>query len=462
MLVYGSGPLAIAAIAAMRSRGLLAPTPVWVLVVIILGAGVANYTTSTWLARSPSSGFRLHARVAASVLSTAAVIYGAGWGAVLVIAYALGSSELLRSVGPRTLRANLVWNYVAILGGETAVALGLAPSVIDPTLGHAIAITGAICLTIVTVVLATTAQAVECAEEELRERSAYFEALVEHATDVIGDLTPDGTVRRVSPAVTDLLGYEPDDVEGQPVARFLAPEHAELLQGTLEQIVASPGRSMTFEIRLHHRDGAERDAVATLTSTSSHGRDGIIVNLHDVTLQRQLEAQLRHDARHDSLTGLLNRKAFARVSERVSAEACEQGAPVSVLFVDLDGFKNINDSFGHETGDRVLVETARRLQGCIRTGDVLARLGGDEFAILVRHGGDGQGPTDVADRILRSLTERIPGLPHDTRVGASIGIAVRTTDGIEISTLMRQADEAMYRAKSTGRARWEVATGSQP
>ena len=455
--VYAFGPLAIPPVLWVRSEGLLAPTPMWLLAAIILCTGALNLSGSMWFAAKPESVVRLHVRVAMSVLCTGTVVYAAGWGPVLVIAYSLGSAEMMRTIGPRTTAPNMVWNGIAIVLGELAVAVGLAPSVIDPTLGHAIAIVGGACLMVVTDVLGRAGRAADEAEEALRQRGLHFESLIERATDVIGVISTTGTVYSVSPASLSMLGYAPDEVKGRPISMFLHPDQIVGLDAMLQQVVERRGEPLAIEIKLVHRDGTDRVVSATLTApTADWEEDAIVVNLHDMTTQRHLEEQLRHDARHDPLTGLLNRAAFAHESERVCDRASRRGWTVGMLFIDLDGFKQINDSFGHETGDRVLVETATRLTDCLRSGETLARLGGDEFAVLI-HSLDGiSDATHVADRILDVVSAPIPGLPEDARVGASIGIALRSNDGIEMSTLMRQADEAMYSAKRNGRSRWEL------
>ena len=196
--VYAAGPVAVVAVWWLHGKGLIASTPMWVLAAIILGTGVANLATSIWLDRRPQSTLRLQVRIALSVLCTATVIYAAGWGSVLLIAYALGSAELLRTVGGRTVRPNMVWNWVAILAGEIAVAVGIAPTMIDPGLGHTIALVGGLCLMIVTDVLGRAAQATEAAQAQVRERGARFEALVERAADIIGVISTDGSVVSVS------------------------------------------------------------------------------------------------------------------------------------------------------------------------------------------------------------------------------------------------------------------------
>jgi len=455
LAVYGASPAALVGLWWLRSAHLIADTSLWVLGVILAAGGATNLTTSLLLRAHPTSRWCTHARVAASTLVTAATVYAVGWGSLLLVAYAVGSAELLRTVGPDTTRPNLIWNWVAIGAGELAVEAGWAPSVVDPKLGHAVAISGAILLAIVTRVLGESARATEVAEDLVRARALHFEALIEHASDLIGVVSADGVIISVSPAVTPLLGYTPAEVAGRPVADFIDPRFVDGIDARLGAATDRVGEASSFELWLRHKNGGNRLVVATLTVPSNDWSNHIVLNVHDVTTQRDLEQQLRHDARHDALTGLLNRKAFGEATERSCARASRSHGTVGLLYIDLDGFKQINDTFGHDAGDRVLVEAGHRLRDCLGSGETVARLGGDEFAVLVDAVHDDR-HVELAESILDSLGRPIDGLPNDVRVGASIGIALRSTDGIEISTLMQDADAAMYTAKRKGRARWEI------
>ncbi len=455
MAIYGAPVAAIAALWWLRSAELIADTSLWTHAIILVVGAIANYTSSLWTRAQPTNPVAIHARVAASVLATGALIYATGWGSLLAVAFAIGSAELLRTVGPATMIPNLIWNFIAVASGELTIELGWAPSVVSPALSHALAITGLILLAIVTRVLGDAATATEAAEDLVRERALHFEALIEHASDLIGVVCSDGTIVSVSPAVTHMLGYEPDEVAGRAISDFVEERFAQHVPEILDLAVERVGVPTSYEFRARHADGSERLVVGTLTTPTADWGDHIVLNLHDVTTQRDLETQLRHDASHDALTGLMNRKAFGDASERACARAARQGRTVGMLYIDLDGFKQINDTFGHDAGDRVLIEAGRRLRTCLTDGETLARLGGDEFAVLV-DAVSGNRAIELAECILSTIGEPIEGLPNDARVGASIGIALRSSDGIEISTLMQDADAAMYAAKRNGRARWEL------
>ena len=438
----------------LRDAHIIAQTPLWVFCLLLVVTAPINIAATAWLRRKPESALRIHARVAGTVLSTAAIIYAAGWGSVLIVAYALGTAEMLRTAGPSVIRPNLVWNWLAIGLGELTVQLGWAPSKVPLGLSHAIAITGGISLAIVTNVLSQSAEATEKAETRLRDRGAHFEELIEHATDIIGVISRSGAIQSMSPAINTLLGYEPSEVQGMPIDRFM-DDHELAVVAAFVGSMERHEEVGQIELRVRHRDGTTRLVVATLSSPADWG-DLIIVNIRDITRQRQLEERLRHDASHDSLTGLLNRKSFGEACEAACAKAAGLGNTVGMLYIDLDGFKQINDSFGHDLGDTVLIETAGRLLTCAGRGQRVARLGGDEFAVLIESLSDESEAIELAERILDSVSRPIAVLADGVSVGASIGIALRSDEGIEMSTLIREADAAMYTAKRNGRARWEL------
>ncbi len=171
----------------------------------------------------------------------------------------------------------------------------------------------------------------------------------------------------------------------------------------------------------------------------------------DITQMRRAEAAIRRRANVDPLTGLSNRARFLEQLESTVRLARRSGRQAALLFVDLDRFKNVNDSLGHGTGDRLLEEAARRIVGCVRSTDTVARLGGDEFTVLLHDAGEGLGPAKVAEKITRRLSRRFDLDGHEVYAGASIGITVCPEDGDDPGTLLKNADMAMYRAKEAGR-----------
>ena len=184
---------------------------------------------------------------------------------------------------------------------------------------------------------------------------------------------------------------------------------------------------------------------------------GVVGIIHDITERKRTEQQLVHNAFHDGLTGLPNRALFSdRLGRLIAAARRNQNHRFGVLFLDLDRFKIINDSLGHLRGDQLLVAIARRLEACVRQGDTVARLGGDEFAILLGEMTDLAEATRIAERVQLELALPFQLDVHEVFTSCSIGIAVSTSGYEKPEEILRDADTAMYRAKTTGRARYEV------
>lgn len=181
----------------------------------------------------------------------------------------------------------------------------------------------------------------------------------------------------------------------------------------------------------------------------------------DITWRKQHEEAALRDARCDPLTGLPNRRAFAERLGQVASNARLAGETIGVLFVDLDGFKLVNDKHGHEYGDLVLVEAARRISACARGGDLCARLGGDEFVIIVREVSVEEDTHVVARRCIDSLSAVMLFRGIEVSIGASIGISISQRGSETAETLLRQADLAMYEAKRAGRGTYAVFAGGK-
>jgi len=180
---------------------------------------------------------------------------------------------------------------------------------------------------------------------------------------------------------------------------------------------------------------------------------GLVLTLRDVTERRRLERELTHRANHDALTGLANRLLFSDRVQRAFGRATRPGAVVAVLFIDLDDFKVVNDSLGHEAGDQVLAAVGQRLTAALRSDDTAARLGGDEFAILIEDAHDVLAVENIADRVVRALAEPVPLGATVVTTSASVGVAT-TVDATDSTELLRQADLALYVAKGAGKGRW--------
>ncbi|HEY4189165.1 MAG TPA: EAL domain-containing protein [Candidatus Limnocylindrales bacterium] len=285
---------------------------------------------------------------------------------------------------------------------------------------------------------------------DLRGREARFRSLLQNSSDAQAILDADGRVRYESVAVERILGYKAGDWEGRPFGSLVHDEDRSAVEQALADLASGPGAERRFEFRIQHTDGTWRTMEAIGRNLlEDPAVAGIVINHRDITERKVLEAQLTRQAFHDALTGLPNRALFTdRVSHALKRRG-RQHRGVVVLFVDLDDFKAINDSLGHQAGDRVLQEVGERLRTTVRPGDTVARLGGDEFAFLLEDVADPADAEEVAERVALSLGAPLAVGGVEVALRASVGIAV-AEDGDTAADLLRDADTAMYTAKAHG------------
>jgi len=309
--------------------------------------------------------------------------------------------------------------------------------------------------------------------QDLGERKELFRLITEHAADMIAVVDVTGKRLFNSPAYQRVLGYSSEELRSSSPLEQIHPDDQRKVMEAADQ-ARRTGIGKKLEYRIRHKNGTW----LVLESTASAVRDErgqvdklVIIN-RDVTERKLAEARLEHTALHDALTDLPNRAMFRDRLQRAFERSKKNPAyKYAVLFVDIDGFKVFNDSMGHSVGDEILVQISRRLANCLRFEDtlfrpfdgeksipigdeVLARLGGDEFTILLSALQD---PTDamrVAHRIQEALgTFSVEG--REVFISASIGIALSTTPHAQAEELLRDADLAMYRAKTLGKSRCE-------
>jgi diguanylate cyclase (GGDEF)-like protein/PAS domain S-box-containing protein len=275
-----------------------------------------------------------------------------------------------------------------------------------------------------------------------------LQALVEHGSDMITVVALDATVLYQAGAVQAMLGYATHELEGAKLTDWVEPPDRPMLLALCE----TP-RAASHELRLRHRDGSVRTCEVHATSLlHDPAWRGVVLNIWDQSERKALEERLRHQAFHDALTGLPNRVLARDRAEQMLARARRQRLPVAALYVDLDGFKLVNDSLGHAAGDELLQIVATRLREVVREGDTAARLGGDEFVVLVEGATLAAGPELVAERILEILRQPVELTVEAGRhfsVTASIGIATGERESAD--ELLRDADLALYEAKAEGR-----------
>jgi diguanylate cyclase (GGDEF)-like protein/PAS domain S-box-containing protein len=294
-------------------------------------------------------------------------------------------------------------------------------------------------------------------EKVIKESEERFRSLVQNTSDIITILDADGTVIYISPAVERVTGYKPEERVGTNAFRPVHPDDREQALSIFAEVLKSPGLHPPLEFRMPHKDGSWRYLEHVVNNLlEDPAVRGVVVTSWDVTERKALEEQLRHQAFHDPLSGLPNRALFMDRLEHAFVRANRRGDKIAVLFTDLDNFKVINDSLGHEVGDQLLVAVAERIKHCLRPEDTAARLGGDEFTILIEAVDSMTDAVRVAERIAEILQPPFALDQHEVFSTTSIGIALSSPLQKQPADLLRHADLAMYRAKHKGKARYEV------
>jgi diguanylate cyclase (GGDEF)-like protein/PAS domain S-box-containing protein len=286
------------------------------------------------------------------------------------------------------------------------------------------------------------------AEAQLRLASHVFE----YSGEAILVTDANNLIVNVNPAFTRITGYSLEEVRGRD-PKLLASgrttrEEYRLMWERLLQDGFWHG-----EMWDRHKDGGVYPKLITISVVrNAHGEiDSYIASFTNISEQKEAEAKIHHIAHHDPLTGLPNRLHLQAVLEQSLALARREGSELALMFVDLDRFKEVNDSLGHTVGDALLVEVAHRLRESCRESDFVARLGGDEFVVALSGTEVARAAQVVAEKILVRLAEPCRVGDHDIRTTPSVGIAVFPRDGDSIDALMNRADVAMYQAKGRGR-----------
>ena len=286
------------------------------------------------------------------------------------------------------------------------------------------------------------------AEARLRTSEERMRALLEHAHDAVISIDEHGHVSQWNRAAERLFGWSPIETIGQPVADLIVPP---ALRGEVASLVARYASAERLEdahqrvtLQAIDRAGRQLSVEVSLTATRVAGRWELTAFGHDVSERREFEARLRAMALSDGLTGLANRRGFMEALEKAVSRHARGGPPMALLFLDLDGFKEINDVHGHHIGDLALQTFARRLEGCVRKGDTVARLGGDEFTVLAEGIVTLEQARAIADKIIDAMKPPLDG--HKLLLRASIGISLYKPPA-DASRFLREADHAMYHAK---------------
>jgi diguanylate cyclase (GGDEF)-like protein/PAS domain S-box-containing protein len=294
----------------------------------------------------------------------------------------------------------------------------------------------------------TEERRVHAALQESEERLA---ALVDH-TDMIAVTDADGAVTYASPSVHTLMGYVPDRLMGEVGFDFIHPDDLVMVLAAFADVVAVPGVHPPLEVRARHADGSWRWFELTQTNLLNAVVAGVVHHFRDITVWKEAQAQLTHQALHDPLTGLPNRALITDRLEVSLGRTGRSGRHTAVFFLDLDHFKKINDRLGHTAGDQLLVAVAERLREVVRPEDTVARHGGDEFVLVCSDLADAGTAAAVADRITSAFEKPFRIDDGEVYISTSIGIAISETGDESAEGLVRDADAAVYKAKELGGA----------
>ena len=289
---------------------------------------------------------------------------------------------------------------------------------------------------------------------ELDASGRYYRALATNSSDAVLVVNRQGVILHESPTFARLARL-PEPIVGLDVLSLSFIADPDLARELLTAASRVPGELVEAELMVHDPGHGERWFALRVMDMVNDVIGGIVVNVHEVTKRRQMEEELRTQAFHDSLTGLANRALFRdRVGHALESRG-RTGVDPAVLFIDLDEFKYINDTLGHDAGDRLLKAVAERLLLAVRPGDTVARLGGDEFAVLIESGDSEADAPGVAERLLEMVPRPLEVAGRTLQISCSVGIA-RADDRSDTSSLLRHADMAMYEAKERGKGRWAL------
>ena len=300
------------------------------------------------------------------------------------------------------------------------------------------------------------------AEAAVHESWERFKSLVETSSDWVWEVNEHGIYTYASPKVHDILGYEPEEVLGKTPFELMPPAEAERVSSIFRDIIASQRPfSLLENVNLHKNGGRvilETSGVPFFDPAGSlKGYRGID---RDITERKRAEETIKYQAYHDLLTGLPNRTLFADMLEHEILEMHRLGKKLAVLFLDVDQFKNINDSLGHAAGDRLIQHIAAELKNSIREFDTVARIGGDEFTLLVPLMTRPEDASRIADKVMQIFKRPFLIDDHELRLTASVGISLYPEDGRDAAALIKSADIALHFAKDQGRDNYQFFNAS--
>jgi len=290
------------------------------------------------------------------------------------------------------------------------------------------------------------------AEDALRESEKRHRSILENIEEGYCEVDPNGGILFFNDSMCRILGYSRNELEGKNSADILEEIDRRPVFKTFADVFNSERPRSEYTLKVIRKDGTTRqiEISISLVRNASDEKTGLRMVVRDVERRKQYEERLIYHAYHDALTGLNNRKSFYERLEGILTAAQRYSLEIALIYVDVDNFKKVNDSFGHEAGDELLIKITQRLKTCLRKTDFISRIGGDEFVIILDNPQQIQ-PAVVAQKIVDALSE--PYSLEDERVdyiSASVGVSMYPADATDMNSLVSKADSAMYRAKQAG------------
>jgi diguanylate cyclase (GGDEF)-like protein/PAS domain S-box-containing protein len=290
---------------------------------------------------------------------------------------------------------------------------------------------------------------------ELEQSQNQLNAIITHAMDGIFTLSEYGTIQGFNPAAEAIFGYRQEEIIGKHVKTLLSEETQTQFRPDIQRYLQSGLRGGVGirgqEVVALRKNGENFPMEVSASEMEIQGQRFFIAIVRDVTERKAVEQKIQRMAHYDHLTGLPNRGLFMDRLRQAILRARRERSKSAILFLDLDGFKQVNDTLGHEAGDQLLKEVATRLTGIIRESDTVGRMGGDEFTLILNNVSGYGNAAATAQKIIDVLAVRFDLKGQACHVGGSIGIALYPDDDQDHEALLRMADEAMYDAKKNGK-----------
>lgn len=301
----------------------------------------------------------------------------------------------------------------------------------------------------------TVAQELKQDIQEMREK---LQSLIHYSHEIIGILDSKGTIVFESPAIEAVLGYKVEEITGTNFFDLIHPDDHQLKKSKFKEILKRPNTPFTVELRLKHKNGEWRDFEVIYTNLlHAPSVNGVICNLHDISELKKQQREIQYMAYHDYLTELPNRRAFENGVDLEIRLANIDKRKFAVLFLNLDGFKFLNDSLGHEVGDLLLIEIARKLKNTLNKNiKMMARISGDEFAILTTNLQDIHSIEQIAKDALQVFEQSFDIKGYNLFITTSIGISIYPESGDDTASLMKNTGLALYLAEKAGNNNYQI------